>query len=61
MDELGAALRWVSKFLSRKRVNAPAASVLPLEDSHPFARACKLAGGHQTRSARADDQKMGWI
>src|SRR5262245_6527897 len=60
MDELGAALRRVSKFLGRQRVNAPAASVSRLEDSYPFARACELAGGHQARSARTDDHAMGW-
>ena len=59
MDELGATLRRISKFLRRQRVDTSTASVSRLEDGHPFARACKLAGGHQARSARADDQEMG--
>ena len=61
MDELGAAIRRVSKFLRRQRVDASAATGSRLENSHPFSRACKLSGGHQARSARADDQEMGWV
>jgi hypothetical protein len=61
MDELGAALRRVAKFLGWQRVDASPASVSRLEDRHPFSRACKLAGGHQARSAGADDQEMGWM
>src|SRR5262249_41522260 len=59
MDELGATLRRISKFLRRQREYTSTASVSRLEDGHLFARACKLAGGHQARSARANDQKMG--
>jgi hypothetical protein len=51
------ALRGVSKFLVRQRVDASAASVSCLNDPHPFARAAKLAGSHQARSARADDHE----
>ena len=61
MDELGAALSRVSKFPGRQPVNASAASISRLEDSHPFAGACKLAGSHQAGSACADDQDIGWI
>jgi hypothetical protein len=60
MDELGSALRRVAKFIGRQRVDASAASVSRLEDGHLFARASKLARSHQARSARADDQEMGW-
>jgi hypothetical protein len=59
MDELGAALRRISKFLRRQRVDTSTTSVSRLEDGHLFARACKLAGGHQARSTRANDQEMG--
>ena len=59
MDELGTAFRRISKFLRRQRVDTSTASVSRLEDGHLFARACKFAGGHQARSARADDQEMG--
>jgi len=59
MDELGATLRRISKFLRRQRVDTSTASVSRLEDGHLFARACKLASGHQARSTRADDQEMG--
>ena len=59
MDELGASLRRISKFLRRQRVDTSTASVSRLEDGHLFTRACKLAGGHQARGTRADDQKMG--
>ena len=59
MDELGAALRWVSKFLSRQWVDASTASISRLEDGHLFAGACKLASGHQARGARADDHEVG--
>ena len=59
MDELGTTLRRISKFLRRQRVDTSTASVSRLEDGHLFARACKFAGGHQARSARADDQEMG--
>src|SRR6516165_12166286 len=59
MDELGASLRRISKFLRRQRVYTSTASVSRLEDGHLFTRACKLAGGHQARGTRADDQKMG--
>jgi hypothetical protein len=59
MDELGATLRRISKFLRRQRVDTSTASVSRLEDGHLFARACKLAGSHQARGTRADDQEMG--
>jgi hypothetical protein len=59
MDKLGATLRRISKFLRRQRVDTSTASGSRLEDGHLFAQACKLAGGHQARSARADDQEMG--
>ena len=58
MDELCATLRRISKFLRRQRVDTSTASVSRLEDGHLFARARKLAGGHQARSARADDEEM---
>jgi hypothetical protein len=59
MDELGATLRRISEFLRRQRVDTSTASVSRLEDGHLFARACKLAGGHQARRTCADDQEMG--
>jgi hypothetical protein len=59
MNELGATFRGKSKFLRRQRVYTSTASVSRLEDGHLFARACKLAGGHQASSARANDQEMG--
>src|SRR6516165_6284444 len=59
MDELGAALRRISKFLSWQWVDASTASISRLEDGHLFAGACKLASGHQARGARADDQEVG--
>jgi hypothetical protein len=59
MDELSAALRRVSKFLSRQRVDASTASISRLEDRHLFAGACKLAAGYQARGARADDHEVG--
>jgi hypothetical protein len=59
MDELSAALRRISKFLSRQWVDASTASISRLEDGHLFAGACKLASGHQTRGACADDQEVG--
>jgi hypothetical protein len=59
MDELGAALRQISKFLSRQWVDASTASISRLEDGHFFAGACKLASGRQARGARADDQEVG--
>ena len=40
---------------------AHAALISGAEDSHPFARAEKLAGSHQARSARAKDQDIGWM
>jgi hypothetical protein len=46
MDELGAALRRVSKFLGRQWVDASTTSISRLEDGHLFAGACKLASGH---------------
>jgi hypothetical protein len=58
MDELGAALRRVSKFVDGQRVGASAASVSRFEDGHPLVCAGKLASGHQARSAGADDQKV---
>jgi len=58
MDKLGAALRRVAKFRGGQRVDASAASLSRLKDSHSFACACKLAGSHEARSARANDQKM---
>jgi hypothetical protein len=58
VNKLGAALRRVSEFLGRQRVDAPAASDSRLEDGHSLAGAGKLAGGHKARSARADDQKI---
>src|SRR5260370_323913 len=48
MDELGAALRRISKFLSRQWVDASTASISRLEDGHLFAGdcdACLDAGG----------------
>src|SRR5262249_58209494 len=45
--------------LYRQRVYTPTASVSRLEDGHLFARACKLASGHQASSARANDQELG--
>jgi hypothetical protein len=59
MDELGAALRRVSKLLSRQWVDASTASISRFEDGHLFAGSCKLASRHQARGARADDQEMG--
>src|SRR5215472_18308512 len=59
MDKLSAALRRVSKFLSRQWVDASTASISRLEDGHLFAGACKLARGHQARGARADNHKVG--
>jgi hypothetical protein len=61
MDELGAALGRVSKFLGAQRVDASAASVSRLEDRHPFARKSELARCHQARSARTDDQEVSWM
>src|ERR1700740_2640112 len=58
MAELSAALRRISKFLSRQWVDASTASISRLEDGHLFAGACKLASGHQTRGACADDQEV---
>jgi hypothetical protein len=55
MDELGAALRRVSKFVDGQRVGASAASVSRFEDGHPLVCAGKLASGHQARSAGSDD------
>jgi hypothetical protein len=59
MYELGAALRWVSKFLSRQWINASTASIARLEDDHLLAGACKLASVHQARGTRADNQEPG--
>ena len=61
MDELGAALRRVPKFLIRQRVDASAATISRFEDGYFFAGACKLASGHQARGACTDDQEMGQI
>jgi hypothetical protein len=58
MDELGATLRRVSKFLGRQRVNASTASISGLENGHLLAGARKLTSGHQARGARTDDQEM---
>src|SRR5262245_41629350 len=60
VNELGATLRGISKFLRRQRVYTSTASVSRLEDGYLFTRACKLAGGHQARSARADDEEMSY-
>jgi len=58
MDKFGAALRHVSKFPGRQRVDASTASISGLEDGHLLAGACKLTSGHQACGARPDDQKM---
>ena len=58
MDKFGAAFSRIAKSLGRQRVNASAASVSRLQDSHPLAGAGKLAGSHQSGSARADDQEI---
>jgi hypothetical protein len=58
MDELGAALRHVAKFLGRQRVDAPTTSISRLEDGHLLAGACKLTSGHQACGACTDDQEM---
>src|SRR5215472_12526200 len=59
MDELGAALCRVTKFLSWQWVDAPTASISRFENGYLFAGACKLASGHQARGARADDHEVG--
>ena len=59
MDELGATLRRISKFLGRQGVDAAAASVSRLEYSPSFAGACELTGSYQARAARAHKQEKG--
>ena len=59
MDELGAALRRVSKFLSREWIDASTASIARFENGHLFAGACKLPSGYQARGARADNHEVG--
>jgi hypothetical protein len=58
MDELGAALRYVSKSLSRQLVDASTESISGLKDSHLLTGACKLTSGHQACGACTDDQEM---
>ena len=57
MDKFGAALRHVSKFPGRQRVDASTASISRLKDGHLLAGACKLTSGHQARRACTDDQE----
>jgi hypothetical protein len=58
MDELGAALRRVSKVLGRLRVDPPTTSISRLEDGHLLAGAGKLTSGHQACGACTDDQAI---
>src|SRR5271169_2961268 len=58
VDELGATFRRVPKFLGRQLVDAPAASLLRLENRHSLPSARKLAPRHEARGASADDQEM---
>jgi hypothetical protein len=61
MDEFGSALRRVSEVGRRKRMYAPAASLSRLQNGHSLARAAEFAGGHQARSACADDDDVVWM
>jgi len=58
VNELGATLRLVAKFLGGQRIDASAASVSRLNDSHNFAGACQLAGSHQARGTSTNDQNV---
>src|SRR5438477_10801233 len=59
MDELGAALRRVSKFLSREWIDASTASIARFENGHLFAGGCKLPSGYEARGARAENHEVG--
>jgi len=56
MDEFGAALRRTSELRSRKRMDAPAASVSQYR--YPLANASEFARGHQACGTGSDDDDM---
>jgi hypothetical protein len=60
MDELGAALRRISKFLGRQRPDASAAVVSRLE-MVTLLSAPELVDSHQARIACGDDRAVRWM
>jgi hypothetical protein len=58
MDEFGTAFRRVSELRSRKRMDAPAASVSRFQYRDPLAGASELAHSHQACGTCTDDNDM---
>ena len=58
MNKFGPALRRITKFLNRQRVDASAAPVSGFGDRYSSAGPREFARGYQARSAGADDQEI---